>query len=90
MQYINVKVPATTAWLDTDKDIFDMLEVLVGNGCEPYGEPLDYVASIGRSSYGPWVEGDIDFMKDGKRLGLHYDFMQISEDTARVFRYCID
>jgi hypothetical protein len=90
MQYINVKVPATTAWLDTDKDIFIMLEALVGDDCEPCGEPLNYNASIGRSAYGPWVEGDIEFTKGGKWLALHYDFMLINEDTARVFRYCID
>lgn len=87
MQYCNVKVPNDVAWLDTDKDIFTMMDLLVGPGYELVGEPLHYDASIGYSSYGPYCEGDIGFCKNGYYCGLSYDFMGIGNDTARVFRY---
>jgi len=89
MQYTNVKIPATTAWLDTDQDIFDALNAIVGKGCTPCGEPLNYEASIGYSNFGPWVEGDIAYMRDGLCYTLAYDFM-VFDDTARVFRVGID
>jgi hypothetical protein len=82
MQYTNVKVPADMACMDTDKDVHDILRALTG-----YDEFIN--ASIGRSSYGPYWEGDIDYMADCKGYSLAYDFM-VNGDTARVFRYQID
>lgn len=89
MNYTNVKMPVETAWLDTDNDIFAMLDALVGEGCQPLGEPLHYCASIGGSNYGPYVEGDIDFTYNGEGYRLSYDFMVISKDVARVFRAAV-
>ena len=89
MQNCNVKVPAETAWLETDEDIFAMLKAIIGHECMPCGEPLGYAASIGHSSYGPWVEGDIDYMDGGTCYSLHYDFMRVG-NVGRVFRYEID
>lgn len=87
--YTNIKVPSHVAWLDTDKDIFDVLKAIVGHDCMPLGEPLDYYASIGYSSYGPYVEGDICFADDGCEYMLAYDFMEVGNDEARVFRFDI-
>jgi hypothetical protein len=86
MQYVNIKVPLETAWLDTDEDIFAMLKAITGKECKPVGKPLNYNASIGRSSHGPYVEGDIDYTVDGLGYSLAYDFMHVDDTTARIFR----
>lgn len=97
MEYTNVKVPLETAWLETDKDVRDMIQSLAG--LDAFASNVVVMdAAIGRSSLGPWVEGDIQYKvmhelpyysNDHDWFALHYDFMNV-EGVARVFRYCID
>lgn len=84
MQYCNVKMPIDMAYQMTDKDVNYLLGALVG----PVDEWDD--ASTGSSPYGPYEEGDVMYSLDGKWWSLAYDFMDIGEGVARVFRYAID
>lgn len=84
MQYCNVKMPIDMAYQMTDADVRDLLGALVG-GCDEWAD-----ASTGLSPYGPYVEGDVMYSLNGKWWSLAYDFMEVGDGIARVFRFAID
>lgn len=81
MQYTNRRVPLNVANLVTDEDVLAMLGEFVDGECS------DVSAFIGHSSMGPWLEGDIDFYHDGRFRTLSYDFVELDDNTARIFRF---
>ena len=91
MKYCNIIVPLSTAELKTDEDVFTMLKAVIGKDCEPAGEQeegsVGYDAHVGSSGCGPFSEGDISFYDKGGRRSLAYDFMDVGNGVARVFRY---
>lgn len=91
-QYTNIKLPQETAWMNSGNDVQEVLKAIVGHGCKVVGpDCFDGVdcPAIGYSAYGPWVEGDIDYVDDGLGYSLAYDFIDIDEETSRIFRYDI-
>ena len=84
MQYCNVKMPLKMACMRDANDIRDLLGALVG--------PVDewYDATTGSAPDVPYEEGDVVYSLDGRWYLLSYDFMDIGNETARVFRYAID
>ena len=85
MKYTNVKLPMETLYMYPYDDICLLIRTLVGHECD---EVLD--ASSGYSAEDCWEEGDIDYISDGLRYTLAYDFMEYDEDKWRVFRYASD
>lgn len=84
MQYCNVKMPLKMAYMWDGNDIRDLLGALVGSVDEWEN------ATTGESAYGPWREGDVDYRLDGRWWTLSYDFMDLGNDVARVFRYALE
>ena len=84
MQYCNVKVPLKMACMYDANDIRDLLGALVG----PIDDWED--ATTGSAPDVPYEEGDVMYSLDGKWWSLAYDFMDIGDSMARVFRYAID
>lgn len=83
MQYCNVKMPLEMAYMDKAEDVRDLLGALVGPVDEWAG------ASTRSSTCGPYEEGDVTYSLDGRWWTLSYDFMDVGNDVARVFRYAI-
>ena len=94
-QYANINVPQDVAWMMSGSDVQEVLKAIIGHGCEVVGPDYDSDAdvccpAIGRSAYGYWIEGDIDYEEGGMRYSLAYDFIDLDESTSRIFRYAID
>lgn len=83
MKYTNIKIPAKTALLTTDEDIYTLLVVLVGDVDDVFD------ASTGSSPFGPYDEGDIVYENGDGTFTLSYDYMLLDDDTARIFRYVV-
>ena len=86
-QYINVKVPYDVALLNGKGSASDVVKVVLGKEHEIVFDG-DY-PTTGSSPYGPYDEGDILFNKDGEVHMLSYDYMEVDDDVARIFRYCV-
>ena len=84
MQYCNVKMPIEMARMNEDEDVRDLLGALVG----PVDDWED--ATTGSAPDVPYEEGDVMYLSDGEWWSLAYDFMDIGNETARVFRYATD
>lgn len=82
--YVNKKVKLDTAYLMTDDDVMAMLNLLVGEVDGVVGE------TTGSSACGPYEEGDIDYVVNGKERTLCYDFIEVENEMAEVFRYWIE
>ena len=87
MQYCNVKMPLKMAYMLDADDIRDILGAFVGpvSAIDEWGD-----ASTGSSPHGPYEEGHVIYKLDGKWGSLAYDFMDMGDGMARVFRYAID
>lgn len=84
MQYCNVKLPIEMARMDGAGDVRCLLGALVG----PVDDWSD--ATTGCSSHGPYEEGDVMYGNDGMWWSLAYDYVDLGDGTARVFRMAID
>ena len=86
MQYVNVKVPSSVAFLDSADDVMALITSLCGEGCARLDQ-----GSCGYSSYGPYCEGDLIFRgTDGLAYSLAYDFVVVGDGMSQVFRVGID
>lgn len=88
MQYTNVKLPIDTLYQTTVNDVSDLVRMFAGHDCTILYSPS--FPSTGSSGYGPWEEGDIEFVDGEEICYLAYDFMQLNKSEGRIFRYEID
>ena len=87
MRYTNKKVPLDVAFMETGKDVAEVVRTLVGHECEVIYD-LGAYPSGGSSPFGPWEEADVAFVDDDNTHVLAYDFMALyDEGIARIFRY---
>lgn len=75
---VSVKVPAHTAFMDTDDDIRALLQ-LFGVKATTWSD-----ASLGRSAIGPDWEGDV-YDDNGDEL-LSYDFCTEPNGMAHIYK----
>lgn len=85
-QYTSKMFPMDTLLMQTNEDIHVLLSCLVG---DHVFDPECCEATTGSSAIGCWEEGDIDYLADGRRHTLYYDFMALDDSwtIGRVFRF---
>lgn len=88
MQYCNFRVPYDIAAMNSRGSVVKIAAILVGRKVEIVRSPS--YPSCGSSPYGPWDEADIEFVDGETNCILSYDFMDIGDGMARVFRFGIE
>ena len=89
MQYTNVVVPLDSALMMSGDGISEVVRAIIGHDCPISYDVGDFPTS-GSSGIGPWEEGDVVFVDEGRTYMLSYDFIPLyDENIGRIFRYAV-
>lgn len=89
MQYVNIKLPVSSLYMFSGNGIQEVINALTGHGGKVIG-PDGGQATTGASGIGPWEEGDIEYVYEGRAYGLAYDFIELDDNIGRIFRFAND